>query len=107
MTNELPPLPDGSAFALVDKHGVKRLLHLNLQASQSAESRWPDAYRDCTHEPLFTAEQMQEYARAAIAQAHRPLTPEVPRGANINQRLTFKAGWEAAEAAHGIKGGEQ
>jgi hypothetical protein len=33
----------------------------------------------------------------------KPLTPVVPEGADINQRVTFKAGWRSAEAAHGIK----
>lgn len=34
----------------------------------------------------------------------QPLAPTVPADANINQRLSFKAGWRAAEAAHGIGG---
>jgi len=36
-------------------------------------------------------------------QQRKPLEPTVPEDANINQRISFKAGWKAAEAAHGIK----
>jgi hypothetical protein len=43
-------------------------------------------------EPLYTTPQQQ-----------KPLEPTVPEDANINQRISFKAGWKAAEAAHGIK----
>lgn len=39
-------------------------------------------------------------------QAREPLEPVVPEDANVNQRISFKAGWRAAEAAHGIKGGQ-
>jgi len=36
-------------------------------------------------------------------QQRKPLEPTVPEDANINQRISFKAGWKAAESAHGIK----
>lgn len=86
MTNELPPLPEPAVMANVVL---------------------PNYY---------TAQQMQEYARAAIAQAHKPLTDERIDAAVkawfenpvVAGRRPFAKRMRAAiEAFYGNKGGEQ
>jgi len=55
--------------------------------------RWHKSYDDNKDSvPLYTTPPQR-----------KPLEPTVPEDANINQRISFKAGWKAAEAAHGIK----
>lgn len=89
MTNELPPLP--------------------------WRHTW-DRSKERGEFDLFTAEQMQEYARAAIAQAHKPLTDERIDAAVkawfenpvVAGRRPFAKRMRAAiEAFYGNKGGEQ
>lgn len=55
----------------------------------------------------LAAQVLHSISAALAAPQRQPLTPEVPRDANINQRLSFTAGWKAAEAAHGITKGPE
>lgn len=109
MTNELPPLPDlldiddlsHSAYEEALSFGLERNVFLRYFK---------------TLERHYT-QQMQEYARAAIAQAHKPLTHEheqrvcyaVAKFAATTGMVSIEcaAYIELYEAAHGIKGGEQ
>lgn len=102
MTNGLPPLPE--PIVRVDQDDD------NNTWGALQEKAWDSDYSLKLNDPLFTAEQMQEYARAAIAQAHKPLTD------GQKQRIHNETGAGHALIclvegyvfdSHGIKGGEQ
>lgn len=75
------------AWALVDRDGRVRLLHISEAASRSAEARWSEAYSGCSHVPLY----------AAPPAAEQPDTVPVPREL-LERAMYAKDGRELIEA---------
>ena len=103
LTDELPALPEGKG---VVRGPVAAFSQPEYGTLVDFDCEGPLSHDPEDGEELFTADQMREYAIAAIEstrpQAREPLPPASPCALTEAEYKIFKLGWLECEAAHGI-----